>query len=63
LVAPLAGLLSVFGIVTRGDALRRCRDALPRADLFRARWAEEKLNSKRSGRGDPATAHEKRGHS
>ena len=27
---------------TRGDALRRCRGALPRADLFRARWAEHK---------------------
>lgn len=29
----------VFVIVTRGGAVRRCRGALPRADLFGARWA------------------------
>jgi len=34
LFRPLQGFPSLFATVPQGDALRRCRGALPRADLF-----------------------------
>ena len=33
-VMPLQGVLGLWGAVTQGDAVRRCRGALPRAGLF-----------------------------